>query len=371
MSIASEITRINNNIASAYTACDNKGATMPQTQNSANLANTINSIPEGGGAPVRNSLNLYDWEGTLLQSYSYAEAQALESLPQSSGVTHELMTFQEWHWSLSDIKTWLTAHPHGQLDVGAIYTTTDGQDHNYWDNPRLTYNNLISMQKRGSALPPSTTFSDYYNLTYISISKNTTNVKSNLFASLPNLQFVALPSTVTNIYERAFQRCHSFESILIPNSVSSISNNAFLECYNLKNIVLPKNLTTITQYCFGACTSLKNIYIPKGVTKLEANSFYDCTALDKICIPSSVIAIENNAFVFSYSLNDIVIEGKPSLANATFRECPSTVRFYAYRDNLSYFQSATNWSTYYDKFVAIEDYTDYLNSIGIDLQGAS
>ena len=44
MSVASEITRINNNIANAYTACNNKGATLPQTQNSNNLANCINSI---------------------------------------------------------------------------------------------------------------------------------------------------------------------------------------------------------------------------------------------------------------------------------------------------------------------------------------
>ena len=47
MSIASEITRISGNIAAAYTACDNMGATMPQTQNSANLAATIASLAPG------------------------------------------------------------------------------------------------------------------------------------------------------------------------------------------------------------------------------------------------------------------------------------------------------------------------------------
>ena len=51
MSIATEITRINNNIASAYTSCYNKGATMPVTQNSANLADTIDSIT-GGSTPT-------------------------------------------------------------------------------------------------------------------------------------------------------------------------------------------------------------------------------------------------------------------------------------------------------------------------------
>ena len=49
MSIASQITRINNNISNAYSACSAKGATMPSTQNSANLANCISSISGGGG----------------------------------------------------------------------------------------------------------------------------------------------------------------------------------------------------------------------------------------------------------------------------------------------------------------------------------
>ena len=52
MSISSQITRIKNNIASAYTACSNQGATMPTTQNSANLANCIGSISGSGTYPV-------------------------------------------------------------------------------------------------------------------------------------------------------------------------------------------------------------------------------------------------------------------------------------------------------------------------------
>lgn len=48
MSIASEITRINSNIAAAYAACSGKGATLPQAGNSANLASTIAGIPVDG-----------------------------------------------------------------------------------------------------------------------------------------------------------------------------------------------------------------------------------------------------------------------------------------------------------------------------------
>lgn len=47
MTIASEITRISNNIAAAYTAAGGKDATLPQIQNSDNLATCIRSISGG------------------------------------------------------------------------------------------------------------------------------------------------------------------------------------------------------------------------------------------------------------------------------------------------------------------------------------
>lgn len=49
MTIASEIQRINTNIANAYTSASQKGATMPEVQNSANLAQTISTIQGGSG----------------------------------------------------------------------------------------------------------------------------------------------------------------------------------------------------------------------------------------------------------------------------------------------------------------------------------
>lgn len=56
MSIESEITRINNNIAATYTALSAKGATMPATENSANLASTVATVPSGGGVDPVNKV---------------------------------------------------------------------------------------------------------------------------------------------------------------------------------------------------------------------------------------------------------------------------------------------------------------------------
>lgn len=47
MSIASEITRITDNVSDSYTAANAKGATMPATQDSDHLAATIATIPSG------------------------------------------------------------------------------------------------------------------------------------------------------------------------------------------------------------------------------------------------------------------------------------------------------------------------------------
>lgn len=45
MSIQSEISRISGNVADAYSALSEKGATLPAKQNTDNLASTIESIP--------------------------------------------------------------------------------------------------------------------------------------------------------------------------------------------------------------------------------------------------------------------------------------------------------------------------------------
>ena len=49
MTVSSEITRIRTNIADAYTAASNKGASLPATENSDNLASCIDSISGSGG----------------------------------------------------------------------------------------------------------------------------------------------------------------------------------------------------------------------------------------------------------------------------------------------------------------------------------
>ena len=115
----------------------------------------------GGGepapGPVTNpALWLMDWEGTVLKEYTAEQVASLTALPTPSNlntnVDRELLSFQGYNWALADIKAWVTAHEGQCLTVGAIYTTTDGKDHTYHNNPRIDTSESVSMLKKGARL---------------------------------------------------------------------------------------------------------------------------------------------------------------------------------------------------------------------------
>lgn len=58
LAFGNQITRIKGNISTAYTKLQSKGATMPGTQNSANLGTTIDSIIIGGDTTPPNEIDV-------------------------------------------------------------------------------------------------------------------------------------------------------------------------------------------------------------------------------------------------------------------------------------------------------------------------
>ena len=331
----------------------------------------------GGGEPitVKNpALRLIDWEGTVLKEYTAEQVASLTALPTPSNlntnVDRDLLSFQGYNWALSDIKSWMTAHEGQCLTVGAIYTTTDGQDHNYWNYPRFDTADMISMQKRSTTSIETNAFKNCIALENINIPDGVTSIGTTAFMNCYALKNINIPDSVTNIELGAFNNCFALKNINIPDGVTSIGSLAFYNCYALENINIPDSVTSIGTSAFQSCFALKNINFPDGVTSIGTSAFQSCIALKNINVPASVTSIGNNAFNNSRVLADVVIQGKPSLTNVNaFSSTYDGLRIYVPREYLSWYSTATNWDVFYDDevIVAIEDYIEYLESIGIDV----
>ena len=337
-----------NDIAVAIQAKDN-GGQMTVDQ----MVGRIEAISTGAPVVVNPAFVLWDWEGTKLAEYSREDALALTELPAPSAlptyaaVDHELLVFQEWNWSLADIKAWVQGHRNAALDVGAIYTTTDGQNHNYWNSPRLDTATTICMQKRGE-----------------------TSIDAEALLGNTSLVKISLSDGVTSVGVSAFQRCHSLAQVIIPNGVTSISDKAFNVCYALSKILLPNSITSIGTNAFSGCFSLTEINTPHQLTSIGTNAFSGCYSLTKFHIPKTVTSVGSGAFNSCTTLCDVLNESKSTLSNTSaFGELPSLYRIYVPRENLSWFETATNWSAIYTQghIVAIEDYIEYLESLGFDV----
>ena len=358
------------NIAVAIQGKDS-GGTMTVDE----MPTRIENIPTGGGV-ADPALVLWDWEGTKLAEYSRQDALALTELPAPStlppyaAADHDLLVFQKWNWSLANIKAWIQAHEGRTLDAGSIYTTTDGQDHNYWGNPRLNTAAAINMQKHGTANIGNSAFQKCYSLTQINIPNSVTSIGNSAFQSCFALTQINIPNSVTSIGNSAFQKCFALTQINIPNSVTSIGNSAFQNCYSLTQINVPDSVTSIGNSAFQGCFALTQINIPNSVTSIGNSAFQDCFALTQINIPNSVTSIGNSAFQGCNALCDILNESKPTLSNTNaFSGLPAIYRIYVPRADFSWFETATNWSTIYTQghIVAIEDYIAYLESIGFNV----
>ena len=354
----------------------------------------ILSIEGGGGGDVPNPddpLLLVDWDGTtLLYSYTYEDAQLISEFPDAP--VHDGLTFQSWNWSEVIAKTWLQNHRGAQLKVGATYTPNDRQDHNYWRSPRLTEPSQIYMQHRARATLGNGAFFGYFPLTFISLPNGLTRLGEHTFYDCHSLISISLPNSLTSIGNLAFRNCYSLTSISLPNGLTSMGDGAFQYCYSLTSVSLPDGLTSIGSYAFDGgfsltsvslpnsltsigdyafryCYSLISISLPNGLTRLGVYAFYECYSLSKIDIPASVTSIGGCAFNRCASLVDVVIRGTPALGGSdVFSNNPSNQHFYVHRSDLSWFESATNWSAIYGegKIVAAADYIEYLQSIGID-----
>ena len=348
-----------------------------------NMPTEIESIQTGGGSSTvtTDDVNFYDYDGTLVASYSLSEAQALTALP--DGPTHEGLIFQGWNYTLEKVKAFTRS-----MNVGATYTTNDGKTRIYitlgegrtspllgccpngtvivdWGDgttpdtltgtstsviqytPTHNYTSpgsyVISLTVNGTCgflgsyigndycylLKYSTTADTrnrYYQnaITKIEIGDSVTSIGNYTFQNCYSLISVTIPDSVTSIENNLFSGCESLISVTIPDSVTSIGGYAFDGCCSITSVIIPDSVTGIGENAFGACYSLISVTIPDSVTSIGGYAFGCCESLISVTIPDSVTSIENELFSGCYLLTSLIIPNRvTSIGYEAFSGCYS------------------------------------------------
>lgn len=384
-----------------------KGATA---HNAAGEAIT-GTLEAGGGSAAEGDITFYDYEGTIVESWTLAELANKTALP--AYPSHEGLICQGWNWSLADLKS-----TNRKMNVGAMYITDDGKTRIYihleegrtspmlgvcpngtvtvdWGDgttpdtltgtststikwtPTHNYaapgDYVIKLTVSGTIRFGSVSASNYCpTLSYASGYDKRNNVytasinKVELggtelglggmsFYGCANLKSITLHSGLRDLNSSEFWGANSLTFITIPNGVSHIPSTVF-QSSGLKTIALPNTITGMSS-SFVSCPNLRFISIPTHVTTIPSSIFKSCTALSSIIFPNSITDLYFRAFsgcngiaFYDFSRNTAVPTlGATSVFDGIAADCEIRVPA-ALVDE---WKAATNWATYADHIVGV------------------
>ena len=359
------------------------------------------NVPSSGGGNV-GGVSFIDYDGTIVETWALSDLASKTELP--TPPTHDRLVFQQWNWTLEDIKT-----ANAEMVVGALYTTVSGLTEfyirvtkasglaitcnmvgnknwgdgtedaltshtyaNYGDYIITCDGNTIVAKVMGDTkvvqqtllrvfIPNSVTairanaFNSCSALQSISIPNSITGIGDNAFFNCKTLQYISIPNGIIGIWEDTFNSCSALQSISIPNGITSIGNGAFNSCFALQSISIPNSVTGIGTYVFNNCYALQSVSIPNNVTSILTFSFNNCYALQSISIPNGITKIGDNAFYNCYASEyDFSKFSKvPTLGTSVFKGIFSSTKILVPSSLYDTWVAATNWTTYANYIVAV------------------
>ena len=421
MSVQSEITRLEAAKAAISQAITEKGVDVPAGTMLDAMAPLISAIEAGGGggggspsiSVTSKDVNFIDYDGTLLYSYTVAEAQALTELPPLP--SHDGLICQGWNYDLATIKeynrdvtvgamyitddgktriyihledgrtapmlgccpkgtvtvdwgdgstpetltgtsvstvVWTSNHQYASAGDYVITLTVDGTMAFYGENAGTCYSGILRFSSSGDERNTL-----YHNaVTKIEIGGGATQIGAYAFDHCGSLSSVSIPASVTSIGNAAFVDCYSLKSASIPNGVKTVSGNTFLRCYAFQSVSIPASVTTLAATCFSTCYSLKSVLIPNGVTRILTN-FKDCHSLSNVFVPNSITTFMNNSFSYCIGMayyDFTSYTTVPPLSNSNvFTGIPADCEIRVPAALVDEWKAATNWSTYASQIVGV------------------
>ena len=252
---------------------------------------TVTTNVAGGGGGAAGGVSFIDYDGTVVETWALSDLASKTELP--TPPAHDRLVFQQWNWTLEDIKA-----ANAEMAVGALYTTASGLTEFHIRVTKasgLTITcKMVGNKNWGDGTEDaltSHTYADYgdYIITCDgnTIASRTIGYYTEKVAQ--TLIHASISNSVTSIEDNSFSSCSSLKSISIPNSVASIGIAAFYNCRSLRSISIPSSVVSIGDRCFGSC------YIPQynfsqfnKVPTLGTDVFTGILSSTKILVPSAL-----------------------------------------------------------------------------------
>lgn len=241
--------------------------------------------------PKESDINFWDYDGTLLYSWTLAELATKTELPPLP--SHDGLICQGWNWTLQDIKD-----AGRELDIGALYITDDGKTRiyvdvdtetwddfvlNYWQDPR----NATTVDWGDGTTPETVNKDSWIEHRHVYASSGsyviTMSVKEGTTMRLGNgssgRKLIANDETDSG-------RCAMLRRVEVGARVTTITDQTFQFCSRLESISIPQNVEVKGTVTFNQATQLRVIVI-QSITNMF-RTFYNCTNLRAIAGPGTM-----------------------------------------------------------------------------------
>lgn len=244
----------------------------------AKITGTLDTAP-----PKESDINFWDYDGTLLYSWTLAELATKTELPPLP--SHDGLICQGWNWTLQDIKD-----AGRELDIGALYITDDGKTRLYvdvdtetWDDFVLNYwqstINTTTVDWGDGTTPETKDASSWIEHRHVYASSGsyviTMSVKDGKTMRLGRDGRMLIANGETDS-----GRCLMLRKVEVGARVTATDPQCFRNCCRLESVSHPQTTKIYTPRAFEQCTQLR-VLIAADMEEIR-QTFYNCVNLQAI-----------------------------------------------------------------------------------------